>query len=95
MMPDQTNLFQIETDASKYATGAVLTQLDSNGTDIPFCLSQRLSHRQNKIMKFMTGNYQQSFEHWKNGDTTSKDHHTQQQFYQITRTSLITEKRRN
>ena len=30
MMPDHTRPFQIETDASKYATGAVLTQLDSN-----------------------------------------------------------------
>ena len=31
MMPDQTKPFQIECDASKYASGAVLTQLDSNG----------------------------------------------------------------
>ena len=31
MMPDHTQPFQIETDASKYARGAVLTQLDSNG----------------------------------------------------------------
>ena len=31
MMPNQSKPFQIETDASKYATGAVLTQLDSNG----------------------------------------------------------------
>jgi hypothetical protein len=35
MMPDQTRPFQIETDASKYATGAVLTQLDSNGDRHP------------------------------------------------------------
>ena len=31
MIPDHTRPFQIETDASKYATGAVLTQLNSNG----------------------------------------------------------------
>ena len=31
MMPNHTKPFQIETDASKYATGAVLTQLDANG----------------------------------------------------------------
>ena len=31
MMPDHFKLFQIELDASKVATGAVLTQLDSNG----------------------------------------------------------------
>ena len=30
-MPDQSQLFLIKTDASKYATGAVLTQLDLNG----------------------------------------------------------------
>ena len=35
MMPDQTRPFQIETDASKYATGAVLTQLDANGDRHP------------------------------------------------------------
>jgi RNase H-like domain found in reverse transcriptase/Integrase zinc binding domain/Chromo (CHRromatin Organisation MOdifier) domain/Integrase core domain/Reverse transcriptase (RNA-dependent DNA polymerase) len=34
-MPDQNRPFQIETDASKYATGAVLTQLDSNGDRHP------------------------------------------------------------
>ena len=34
-MPDQTRPFQIETDASKYATGAVLTQLDANGDRHP------------------------------------------------------------
>ena len=34
-MPDYTKPFQIECDASKYATGAVLTQLDSNGDRHP------------------------------------------------------------
>ena len=35
MMLDQSRPFQVETDASKYATGAVLTQLDSNGDRHP------------------------------------------------------------
>ena len=35
MMPVQAKPFQIKTDTSKYATGAVLTQLDSNGTRHP------------------------------------------------------------
>ena len=35
MMPDQSQPFQIKTDASKYATGAVLTQLDLNGDRHP------------------------------------------------------------
>ena len=35
MMPDQSRPFQIEADASKYASGAVLTQLDSNGDRHP------------------------------------------------------------
>ena len=35
MMPDQSQPFQIKTDASKYATRAVLTQLDSNGDRHP------------------------------------------------------------
>ena len=34
-MLDQTRPFQIETDASKYATGAVLTQTDINGDRHP------------------------------------------------------------
>ena len=31
MMPDQSRPYQIEADASKYVSGAVLTQTDSNG----------------------------------------------------------------
>ena len=35
MMPDHSRLFQIEADASKYASGAVLTQCDVNGDQHP------------------------------------------------------------
>ena len=35
MMLDQTRPFQIECDASKYASGAVLTQQDNNGDRHP------------------------------------------------------------
>ena len=38
MMPDQTKPFQIECDASKYASGAVLTQVDGNGNRHPCAL---------------------------------------------------------
>jgi hypothetical protein len=44
MMPDQSRPFQIKADASKVATGAVLTQLDPNGDRHPVAfLSQTLS----------------------------------------------------
>jgi hypothetical protein len=43
-MPDQTWPIQIETDASKYVTGAVLTQLDINGDRHPISfISKTLS----------------------------------------------------
>ena len=35
IMPDHTKPFQIKCDASKYASGAVLTQLDLNGDRHP------------------------------------------------------------
>ena len=34
-MPDQSKPFQIKYDASKYASGAILTQLNSNGDQHP------------------------------------------------------------
>ena len=44
-MPDQTKPFQIKCDASKYASGAVLTQLDSNEDRHPCAfLSKTFSH---------------------------------------------------
>ena len=35
IMPNQTKLFQIECDTSKYASGAVLTQVDGNSNRHP------------------------------------------------------------
>ena len=40
-MPDHTKPFQIETDTSKYATGAVLTQLDGNGDRHPISFTSK------------------------------------------------------
>ena len=45
MMPDQTRPFQIECDASKYASGAVLTQTNINREPSHFILIKNvLSH---------------------------------------------------
>jgi RNase H-like domain found in reverse transcriptase len=48
LMPDQSKLFQIKSDASKVATGAILTELNSNGDRHPiafmlktFCETER------------------------------------------------------
>ena len=41
MMPNQSKPFQIEADASKFATGAVLTQMDSNGDQHPVAFISR------------------------------------------------------
>ena len=48
MMPDQTKPFQIECDASKYTSGAVLTQLDNNGDQHPIAF---LSKTFNKMKR--------------------------------------------
>jgi hypothetical protein len=49
LMPDQSKPFQIESDASKVATGAVLTQLDSNGDRHPVAfLSKTFSEIERK-----------------------------------------------
>jgi hypothetical protein len=48
-MPDQSKPFQIESDASKVATGAVLTQLDLNGDRHPIAfLSKTFSETEKK-----------------------------------------------
>jgi RNase H-like domain found in reverse transcriptase len=49
LMPDQSKPFQIESDTSKVATGAVLTQLDSNGDRHPVAfLSKTFSEAERK-----------------------------------------------
>jgi RNase H-like domain found in reverse transcriptase len=49
LMPDQSKPFQIESDASKVATGTVLTQLDSNGERHPIAfLSKTFSKTEGK-----------------------------------------------
>ena len=41
-MPDQLKPFQIESDVSTVATGAVLTQLDSNGNQHPVTFMSKM-----------------------------------------------------
>ena len=41
-MPDQVKPFQIKSDVSKVATGAVLTQLDSNGNRHPVVFMSKI-----------------------------------------------------
>jgi RNase H-like domain found in reverse transcriptase len=48
-MPSQSKPFQIKSDASKVATGVVLTQLDSNGDQHPIAfLSKTFSETERK-----------------------------------------------
>ena len=42
MMPDHSQTLQIESDASKYASGAVLTQMDSNGDRHPVAFMSKM-----------------------------------------------------
>ena len=48
-MPNHSQPFQIESDASKFATGAVLTQLDLNGDRHPVAfLSQTFTETERR-----------------------------------------------
>jgi RNase H-like domain found in reverse transcriptase len=64
LMTDQSKPFQIESDASKVATGAVLTQLAQYllnwiqmATNIPLHSCQRLSLKPKESTKSMIENY--------------------------------------
>ena len=88
MMPDQTRPFQIETDTSKYATGAVLTQLDANGDRHPISFISKTFSPSERNYEIYDWELWQLFELLKNGVTISKDQHTLQLYCQTTRTSL-------
>ena len=81
--PDAAKPFQIEADASKYTSGAVLTQEDLNGD---FHLVTYLSKSFNQAER----NYQvydrELPERYKSGDTIFKAHLILQPFYPTTRT---------
>ena len=70
IMPDQTKPFQIKCDASKYASGAVLTQIDGNSNRHPCAF---ISKKLKGIMKYMIENYWPLYKHLKNDNTTFKD----------------------
>ena len=54
MMLDHSQTFQMESDALKYASGAVLTQMDSNGDRHPVAF---MSKTPRNNMKYMIKNY--------------------------------------
>ena len=51
MMPDHSRTFQIKSDASKYASGAVLTQMDSNGDRHPVAFMSKMFNDTEKRYK--------------------------------------------
>ena len=70
IMPDQTKPFQIKCNASKYASGAVLTQIDGNSNRHPCAF---ISKKLKGIMKYRIENYWPLYKHLKNDNTTFKD----------------------
>ena len=85
MMPNQLKPFQIEANASKFATGAVLTQMDSNGDYHPVAFISRTLSSIEKTMRSIIENSLVSSELWRNGNTISKDQDLQPKFCPITK----------
>ena len=93
MMPDKTKPFQIKTDASKYATGAVLTQLDLTGNRHPISsISKTFSPTEwnSEIYDRELLTIIQALTEWQHYIQGSS--HTLQQSYQITKFWPITMK---
>lgn len=93
-MPDLMLLFQIKSDASKYATG-VLTQNDINGNLHPVAFISKTYLQQSATMISMTENYWLLSEHSQNGDTSSRDLNSPPMSYQITKISPTSGVHRN
>ena len=70
---DQSRQFHLETDASAYATGAVLSQLCDDEKWRPVGLSLKTSQMLNTTMPTMIRNCFLSYGDWKNGTTFWKE----------------------
>ena len=86
MMPNHTRPFQIECDASKYASGAVLTQLDSNGDRHPCAFISKTFSPTERNYEIYVRELLAIIQALKNGDTTFKDPLTRQLSSLITKT---------
>ena len=63
MMPDQTKPFQIKSDTSKYASGAVLTQLDSNRDCHPVAFLSKTFNKPEQTYEIYDRELLKLFEH--------------------------------
>jgi hypothetical protein len=73
MIPDHSKPFQIKSDAAKVATGAVLTQLDSNGDQHPCAFISKTFSPKERNYEIYDRELLGIIEHWKNRDIISKD----------------------
>ena len=94
-MPDPSKPFVVEMDTSKFASGGILRQQDTNGDWHPCSYISKSFSKTEQNMRFMIKNYWQSSKHLWSGNTICKDPNIQPQFSPTTRTSRISKQRRN
>ena len=95
MMPDQSRPFQIEADTSKYASGAILTQMDSNGDRHPIAYFSKTFNNTEQNYEIYDRELLGVIRALKGGSTTFKDLDTPLSFTQITRTWPISSQPKN
>ena len=76
-MPDQSRPFQIKADASKYASGAVLMQMDSNSDRHLVAYFSKTFHDTERNYEIYDRELLESFVLLKNGGIIFKDQDTQ------------------